>query len=253
MMAAIDTFPTIQDELPFISSDSVLAEDIVYRGYGAELRGRSVYQAAVDAWSRELPTRLNSFEVADKVVLPADSRGRINGRYKLRFLAPVPPQVLPAQRERVLQANLTRTADGLVAVEATIACTLQLDSNGRVTSCAEYLTIDPFAVTATIAHFELCYWRALVASSSSSQSPLAIAQAYWAALRELTRRELEEVKKQATAEDDELRALDGGELSNSDFERWFAIFVARNFLAGGAIGAVAYAVARTVKEAAEGL
>ena len=42
----------------------------------------------------------------------------------------------------------------------------------------------------------------------------------------------------------ELRAIAGGDLTDEEFERWFALFVARNFLIGGAIGAVAVAALR---------
>jgi len=246
--SAVNTFSLLADELPFVQNEELLAHDITYSGFGFECAGRDSYAAACTAWQRELPTRLHNFHISDKTFLPADSRGVINGRYKISFLAPVPPQLLPAQRARVMQANLTRTTDGLVAVCATIACTVQLDKSGRVRAFTEYLAIDPFAVTATIAHFELCYART-IATLRNQRSPLAITRAYWAALRELTRRELEEVKRQAVADDDELRALDGGgELSDGDFERWFAVFVVRNFAVGSAIGALAYVVLRTVRD-----
>jgi len=243
MAAASDSFPKLADELPFLQSPELLADDIIYRGFGAQYKGRQAYAAAAAAWKRELPARLRDFVVSDKVALPADGRGYITSRYKVSFLAPVPLQVLPAQRARIEQANLTRTADGLVPVEAKIACTLRLDAMGRVAECSEYLTIDPFAVTATIAHFELCYHRSLAADGGGT-SPLDAARAYWAALRELTRRELEEVKRLADSGDDELRAIAGGDLTDDEFERWFALFVARNFLIGGAIGAVAVAALR---------
>lgn len=243
MAAASDSFPKLADELPFLQSPELLADDIIYRGFGAQYKGRQAYAAAAAAWKRELPARLRDFVVSDKVALPADGRGYITSRYKVSFLAPVPLQVLPAQRARIEQANLTRTADGLVPVEAKIACTLRLDAMGRVAECSEYLTIDPFAVTATIAHFELCYHRSLAAVGGGT-SPLDAARAYWAALRELTRRELEEVKRLADSGDDELRAIAGGDLTDDEFERWFALFVARNFLIGGAIGAVAVAALR---------
>ena len=113
MAAASDSFPKLADELPFLQSPELLADDIIYRGFGAQYKGRQAYAAAAAAWKREL-----------------------------------------------------------------------------------------------------------------------------------TRRELEEVKRLAGSGDDELRAIAGGDLTNEEFERWFALFVARNFLIGGAIGAVAVAALR---------
>ena len=56
-----------------------------------------------------------------KTVLPPDSRRQVTARYSLAFEAPVPPQVLPAQRARLLRAGVPTS--GSVAVRATIVGT----------------------------------------------------------------------------------------------------------------------------------
>ena len=55
-------------------------------------------------------------------------------------------------------------------------------------------------------------------------------------------------------ESDELRVFDGGSsddgLSDGEFERWFAIFLGRNFLLGGLGGGALYLILRVLKEGA---
>ena len=119
-----------------------------------------------------------------------------------------------------------------------------LDGEGRVVRHTERLAVDPFAVDATIAHFELCYARCLAVESNS---PLAPVVAYWRALRELTRQELDEVVRRSRT--DELRVLEGGGdggVTDEEFERWFFGFVGKNLVAGGAMGAALYFAAKGV-------
>ena len=226
------------EEIPFLCDGTLLADNIKFRGYGQHITGRTDYLAASTAWRDMLRQKLQAFEVTDVVVLPPDARSVVSARYMVSFEAPVPPQVLPGQRARVAQAQLSLTDEGLLPVSARIAVVLQLDSEGRVVSHSESLAVDPFAVGATIAHFELVYARRLAVSSGSA---LAIATAYWAALRELTRQELDEIVRRSRT--DELAVLQGGRddgVTDAEFERWFLRFVGGNFLAGSAIGAALY-------------
>ena len=174
-------------------------------------------------------------------------------------------QVLPAQRARIANANLTRTADGLIPVEARIAATLEIDRDtGKVRRMTEELAVDPFAVTATVAHFEFVFARRLVllqldqadgctdgrVAAGGLGDLVLRARSYWATLRELTRQELSEIVRRQRQESDELRVLDAdGGVSDEEFERWFAGFVVKNFAIGGGFGAVLYFTAKALRDA----
>ena len=106
--------------LPYLGEE-LLAEDVRYSGLGVTLRGRDAYAAATASWSRLLPQRLRALRCERKTVLPPDSRRQVTARYSLEFEAPVPPQVLPAQRARLLSAGVP--ISGRVAVRATIVGT----------------------------------------------------------------------------------------------------------------------------------
>ena len=124
-----DPLERLSAALPYLGAE-LLAEDVRYSGLGVTLQGRDAYAAATAAWSRVLPQRLGSLQCERKTVLPPDSRRRVTARYSLEFEAPVPPQVLPAQRARLLSAGVPTS--GLVAVRATIVGTIELDEQGRV-------------------------------------------------------------------------------------------------------------------------
>ena len=106
--------------LPYLGEE-LLAEDVRYSGLGVTLRGRDAYAAATAAWSQQLPQRLRALRCERMTVLPPDSRRQVTARYSLEFEAPVPPQVLPAQRARLLRAGVPTS--GSVAVRATIVGT----------------------------------------------------------------------------------------------------------------------------------
>ena len=227
MMSA--PFPALADALPFDIDSTLLSDDIQYRGFGVSLEGRDEYTSVQSAFERQIPARLRKFTVSDMTLLPADGRGVMVGRYTVSFEAPVPPQIMPEQRRRLARANLTRTADGRAPVEARVACTLQIDpTTGLVCRHTETLAVDPFAVTATIAHFEYCYARQLALYAARSDgaklSLLTVAVAYVRALRELTRRELNEVVKENRRNSDELSVLTGGDIdadvSDEEFNSW---------------------------------
>ena len=180
VISSESTLPLLEESLPFVSDPELVAPDVEYRGFGVRLDGRQAYIDAATAWRQALPTRLRALEISEKVVLPPDARSIVAARYRVGFEAPVPPQVLPAQRARVSRAELELTPEGLVPVSARVACTLLLDAEGRVVRHTEALAVDPFAVDATIAHFELAYARRI------ALDPRRVV-AYWGALRELTR------------------------------------------------------------------
>ena len=251
------------DSFPFLCEEECL-ETMEYRGFGVALSGREAYSAAAASWKSTLPLRLKDFDIRGQTILPPDARSIVSARYTVSFTAPVPPQVLPAQRARVRNANLTRTADGLIPVEARVAATLEIDrETGKVRKMTEELAVDPFAVTATIAHFEYVYARRLVLLQLAQASGDATgtdagglggltlrARAYWATLRELTRQELSEIVRRQQRESDELRVLDGDAgVSDEQFERWFAGFVVKNFVFGGGFGAVLYFAAKALRDA----
>ena len=243
--------PPLPLDLPFVIDAERVAEDVNFRAFGVTLNGRAEYVRSQELWQQQLSERLRKFEISDKTILPPD-RGTVIGRYRVSFEAPVPPQYMPEQRARLARANLTTTEDGYAPVEALIACTIELDRDGRVRRHVEQLAVDPFAVTATIAHFEYVFARQMAVRRDDGL--LAVPTSYWLSLRELTRRELNEVVVQSRRGTD-LSALQGGqadaEVSDEEFERWFAVYLGRNFLAGGAIGAVAYGLVRALKEGAD--
>lgn len=244
---------TLEESFPFLRAEDC-ADDVQYKGFGVSLSGRDAYVFAAAIWQAQLPMRLKNFAVSEKTLLPADSRSIVSARYKVAFEAPVPPAVLPAQRARIANANLTRTVDGLVPVEARIAATLEVDRTGKVRRFRESLAVDPFAVTATIAHFELLYSRRL--SLLEAQGTPGVGsyafrvRAYWAALRELTRQELTEIVRRGRRESDELRILGGQDdgVTDEEFERWFTGFIIKNFAIGGGFGAVLYYTIKALRE-----
>lgn len=229
--------------LPFLGEE-LLAEDVRYSGLGVTLQGRDAYAAATAAWSRVLPQRLGRLQCERKTVLPPDSRRRVTARYSLEFEAPVPPQVLPAQRARLLRAGVPTS--GLVAVRATIVGTIELDEQGRVCRHDEQLVTDPFDVTNSMAHFELLNARARALLPEGAPPPLNLAfdppRAYWAALRGMMRIEMEEGARRAAS--DELTVLGSSDVTDEDFEREFRSFIGRNLLVGALLPASLYGVAK---------
>ena len=117
---AADVLERLSAALPYLGEE-LLAEDVRYSGLGVTLRGRDAYAAATAAWSQLLPQRLRALRCERKTVLPPDSRRQVTARYSLEFEAPVPPQVLPAQRARLLRAGVPTS--GRVPVRATIVGT----------------------------------------------------------------------------------------------------------------------------------
>jgi len=117
---AADVLERLSAALPYLGEER-LAADVRYSGLGVTLRGRDAYAAATAAWRQLLPQRLRALRCERKTVLPPDSRRQVTARYSLEFEAPVPPQVLPAQRARLLRAGVPTS--GSVAVRATIVGT----------------------------------------------------------------------------------------------------------------------------------
>jgi len=237
---------SILEALPYLTEESLLAENIRYTGFGQAFEGRCAYIAASRAWADQLPERLKAFNITEctGIIQPR----RIVARYAVSFSAPVPLQVLPAQRSRLAAAKLERSADGRVQVRAIVAVNLRLDGEGRVVEHTESLAADPFAVSTTISNFEMLLARRLALEVPSGQpaSPLALARAYWGSLRELTRRELgEAVRRSRSDEESVLAGADEG-VTDAEFDAWFVRFVARNFLIGAALPASFYAVAKVM-------
>ena len=141
------------------------------------------------------------------------------------------------------------SSDGFTRVSALVAGTLQLDREGtRVQRYRETLVADPFAVTTSIAHFELLNARARALESTPSlvAEPLA----YWSALRGMMRLELEEATRRAQT--DELSVLESADVTDDMFEAQFRVYMLRIFLLGAAGPAVAFGVAKVLRAAAEG-
>lgn len=233
--------------LPYLSKE-LLAEDVRYCGLGVTLQGREAYAAATAAWRRVLPQRLASLDCAAKTVLPPDVRRRVTARYSLEFDAPVPPQVLPAQRARLLRAGVPTS--GLVSVRATIVGTLELDAEGRVCRHDEQLVTDPFDATNSMAHFELLNARATALLPDGAPPPLRAPRAYWAALRGMMRIEMEEAARRAAS--DELAVLGSSNVTDEDFEREFRSFIGRNLLIGALLPASVYGVAKAAAQLVSG-
>lgn len=243
-----DTGSAISEALPFVCDAALLAEDVQYAGLGLTLSGRDAYSEAAAAWRDELPKRLSGLRLASKTVLPADARRRCSARWSYEFEAPVPPQVLPAQRARVLAAKLPTS--GMVSVRATVVCELLLDADGRVRRHTEQLVSDPFDAANSIAHFELLNARATALMPEPlAASPLRTPLAYWRALRGMMRIELEEARRRAQT--DELAVLEGAAgVTDDEFEREFRWFIARALLTGALPAAAAWGVAKVAAQVA---
>ena len=174
------TLEAITEALPFLADTDLLAEGAAYNGMGVSFAGRDEMSETASLWRESLPRRLQSFECTDKVVLPPDQRGKISCRYRISFDATVPPAVLPGQRRRLDAAKLEYTPDGKTRVTALVAGSIQLDKDQkRIIRFSEVLVADPFAVTSSIAHFELLNARAVALATTPSivREPLACASA----------------------------------------------------------------------------
>jgi len=238
-ISASESASATADALPFITDPELLADGVIYTGLGARLVGKAAYLEGVRQLSGVLPQRLRALEVDSMTVLPPDGRRTVSARWLFRFEAPVPPAVLPAQRARLARAQLEQTADGWTVVTAQISATLVLDEAGRVLRHTESLVADPFAVTNSIAHFNLLNARAHALEASPAFRPLSEPLAYWSALRGMMRIELEEAVRRSQTED--LAALEGEpSVSDEQFERKFRMFVLTNLLTGAALPAAAY-------------
>ena len=141
----------ISRSLPFITNASLLSDDVQFRAPLSRCRGRDEYVRLMRAWRSDVPARLSGFSAAPATVLPL-SNDTLRCRYTARFVAPVPPQILPAQRARMARAGLLgrRTAN----VSVTTSVLLRLDARGRIASHTEERVDDPFDALATIAAFE---------------------------------------------------------------------------------------------------
>merc|ERR1711972_1152345 len=96
------------ESFPFLGADA-FAEEAQYSGFGLDLTGQEACSIAMAVWQQQLPTLLRGFAVLSVKMLPPDSRSIVQARYTVSFDAPLPPQVLPAQRDRIRNANLTLT------------------------------------------------------------------------------------------------------------------------------------------------
>jgi hypothetical protein len=101
---------------PFIEETGLYAAAVQLSGPGLRLTSGSACAASGAQQARALPKLLQDFTVSKKTVLPLDARRCVRARCTVSFAAPLPLQVLPAQRDRVQQANLTLRADGKVCV-----------------------------------------------------------------------------------------------------------------------------------------
>lgn len=247
------TLESISEALPFLGAKAeLLSNDVTYTGLGQSFFGRDEYVAAAGQWRDVLPSRLRNLECYDKILLPPDARGVVSCRYRLSFDAPVPPAVLPGQRRRLDAAQLERTADGRTRVAAIVSATLELDETGRVRSHSETLVADPFAVTTSIAHFELLNARAvaLLDVPAMAREPFA----YWEAMRGMMRIELEESSRLTRS--DEAAVLDGGRsagVSDEEFEAKFRLYIAQIFAIGFCLPAGAFLAAKLLRAAMESI
>ena len=215
----------LRDSMPYLARAELLADDFEYEGPLASgpVRSRDAYVSLATRLERELPARLRGLSL-DATAAPLGAASA-RCRTSLRFSAPVPPQVLPAQRARLEAAGLPAGGGGAnIEARATLATTLTFDDAGRVRRRVDELVDDPFDALATIAHFELVY-----ASRAAAGAPAPLA--YLLTLREITRNEL---RQAAPAETEDER----------DFDRFFAVFVARNLALGGVLGGVLYGFLR---------
>ena len=251
-MNAVDTLEALSSELPFLTTADLLSEDVEYTGLGLTLSGRDACMAAASCWSASLPERLRDFTIEDLTVLPPDGRGIVYCRYRISFDAPVPPAVLPGQRRRLAAAQLT-IKGGRTRVSALVAANLQLDGDGRCRKFRETLVADPFAVETSIAHFELLNARAIALEPLSSKTPLVREPlAYVSALRGMMRLELEEAKRRSRSDELSVLEVDDG-VSDDEFEAQFRVYMLRIFALGFMPGAAAFALAKLLRAAVDGI
>lgn len=109
----------VAEQWPFIEEADLYAAAVQLNSPGLRLPSDSSARACATSGAqqaRALPSLLQDFSVSKKTMLPLDARRRVRARCTLSFAAPLPLQVLPAQRARVQQANLTLRADGKVCI-----------------------------------------------------------------------------------------------------------------------------------------
>jgi hypothetical protein len=62
----------LEQTLPFLDDEDLLAEDVSYSGLGVSLSGRAACLGAAESWRSTLPARLTNLDVRAMTVLPPD-------------------------------------------------------------------------------------------------------------------------------------------------------------------------------------
>merc|ERR1711924_14299 len=109
----------IEALMPYSTTASVVSDDVEYEGpFQESIRGRSSYIGAMEAWSRNLPARLERFNITS-IQTWALQPGEVAVRWSCSFVAPLPPTA----RLRGLPAGLEVLPDERVAVDLIVRTT----------------------------------------------------------------------------------------------------------------------------------
>ena len=103
----------IAESWPFVGDPDLVTEDVRLNSPACLQQGAESVLAASLLFQEELPQRLTDLRVLSNTVLPPDRR-LIRGKCTIAFAAPLPLQILPAQRSRIQSAQLELRPDGLI-------------------------------------------------------------------------------------------------------------------------------------------
>jgi len=212
--ALVTTIETLNNTWPFITSASLLSDDVTYEGPLESIKGRSAYINIMQSWQANLPMRLESFQVSSTHIR-ALKPGEITCTWSCSFLAPLPPTA----KLRGLANKIPVFPGDLVPAELSMRSHLHVDSSGRITRQSDAI-VSGFDVVDAIARYEF-----LSARRPDNEFP---AVWYWKVLRLTTF--------------EELSAMSGGRAGKTDLENQFTEMIVRNLGYGILIGIVFYAL-----------
>ncbi|CAE7234042.1 unnamed protein product [Symbiodinium sp. CCMP2592] len=193
--------------LPFLTDESLIADDISYEGLLATCQGRESYLSAMRDWQQLVPERLEDFKVL-RMESWRLNPGVVTARWSIGFVAPLPP----SWKLRELPADAPLLPGAKVRVETQLVAEMTLNSEGKVVRHEEAISAG-YEILDAIARYELLTARRREADPVTW---------YWQVLKDTTMEEM---------------AVRSGQMATPEELEWrFNEMVLRNFLYGAALG-----------------
>ncbi|CAE7461362.1 unnamed protein product, partial [Symbiodinium necroappetens] len=112
--------------LPFLTDESLIADDISYEGLLATCQGRESYLSAMRDWQQLVPERLEDFKVLSMESWRLNP-GVVTARWSIAFVAPLPP----SWKLRELPPDAPLLPGAKVRVETQLVAEMTLNSEGK--------------------------------------------------------------------------------------------------------------------------